>query len=118
MREESLRQRVTQPARRMGRPLLTRRETELGPERPVRSAVTWHPASYPPAINKRETGLSLAVPNLGPHPTLFLAEFPTAFATFLNAHTLLISSRVRSHTPLPRCELGGENLVRAIGSEH
>lgn len=111
------RQRVTRPASHLGTPMLTRRE-KPGSERPVRSAVSWHLASDPPAINKKETALSLAVPNLGPHPTLFLAEFPTAFATFLNAHTLLISSRVRSHTPLPRCELGGENLVRAIGSEH
>ena len=61
--------------------------------------------------------LSLAMPNLGTHATLFLTEFPTALATFLDTHALHVSSRVRSHSPLTRRELGEENLVRAIGGE-
>ena len=66
---------------------------------------------------REQNPLSLAMPNLSPHTTLFLAEFPSAFATFLNTHTLLISSRVRSHNPSHGANYGGENLVRAFGSE-
>lgn len=57
------------------------------------------------------------MPNLGTHATLLLTEFPTALTTFLDTHALHVSSRVRSHSPLTRRELGEENLVRAIGSE-
>lgn len=55
--------------------------------------------------------------DFGPHAPLLLTKFPTALATFLDAHALHFSSRVRSHSPLTRRELGEENLVRAIGSE-
>jgi hypothetical protein len=47
------------------------------------------------------------MPDLGSHATLLLAEFPTAFASFLNTHTLNFSCRVRSH-PLPK----GANLAK------
>lgn len=60
------------------------------------------PKSHVGSQRKRTTAtaaLPLAMPNLGPHATLLLAEFPTALATFLDTHALHVSSRVRGHTP-------------------
>lgn len=51
------------------------------------------------AGNEGRDDLSLAMPDLGPHPTLFLTELATAFATFFHTHTLFVSSQICSHTP-------------------
>jgi predicted alpha/beta superfamily hydrolase len=94
-------------ANETGRPVLRLKSASLKHHEPHKKDPSSAAAEAEPDRLKEETEKLLAMPDLGSHATLLLAEFPTAFASFLNTHTLHFSCRVRSH-PLPK----GANLAK------